>query len=367
MNSTFNLVNTKRFFTVLILAYFLFPALTSHFVFEGAFYIYSPSQSEGDLYSAIIGVFMLVWVHLLFPKTPLRYSRLVDDIATSRIFQLMYGIFFAYLIALALFGLRLRMGGASREELLDGMDNFLLPGLSYLLLSAAVASVAARTNLRLIALVIACVIVDMIFNGKIFSFLAAAMIFFRMDYAGVSRKTSNKVWRIVLLVAPAILFIIGLSRVSLSGASLELDVLTLLYTLASEFLGVEASVGWAIDYHNSGQSAALLEYAASLQDSYIREVGHGLALSPVAFFVGLFGEVGVGLLIVSMLLLAWFTRVTRPAFTWIIFLIFALNFQHFMRHGFNVFVVKIVTQACFFYLVAEIASSRTWRNTLAKA
>jgi len=366
MKSSFSLVNTKRFLTVLVVAYFIFPAAASHFVFEGKFYIYSPSQSAGDVYSALTGIFMLLWVHLLIPKTSLRYSRLVDEIATSRIFRGLYIFFFIYIILLGCYGLMLRMGGASRDELLDGMDNFLLPGMSYLLLSAAVVSVAAHSHRRLLAMVVGCVIVDMIFNGKIFSFLAAGMIFFRMDYVDLPAKTRNRIWAFVLIMGPLLLFIIGLSRISLAGASLELDLLAVLYTFASEFLGVEASAGWALDYYNSGQSAPLLTFAASLQDSYIAEIGHGLALSPVAFFLGNFGEYGVLLLVVSMLVLAFLARAARPAFTWVIFLIIALNFQHFMRHGFNVFIIKIVTQAAFFYIVAELASSRTLRTALAK-
>lgn len=366
MNDSFHLLNTKRFFIVLILAYFILPALTSHFIFEGNFYIYSESQDSGDLYSALIGVFMLLWVGIFFPKKALRYIGLVDEIATSRLFRWIYNLFMVYLLLLTLYGLKLRMGGSSREELLDGMDNFLLPGMSYLLLGAAVVSVASRSWVRLTVFVVACVIVDMTFNGKIFSFLAAATIFFRMDYAGVSRKISNRVWKIVLVVGPLLLFIIGLSRIVLSGASLEFGLLTIIYTFASEFLGVEASVGWAIDYYNSGQSASLLAFASSFQDSYISEVGHGLALSPVAFFVGNFGPVGVLFMIVSMLFLAWFTRMTRAAFTWVIFLIFALNFQHFMRHGFNVFIVKIITQALFFYMVVEVTHSPAIRGMFGK-
>ena len=354
MQNRFYLHNTKRFFSLLVLAYFIFPSIASHFVFEGKFYIYSETQPLGDLYSFGIGIFLLGWIRWCVPTGPLYRNKLVEQIGQSRIFFWLYLGFHLYMLLLAMYGMRLRMSGASREDLLSGVDTFLVPGMSYLLLSASVATVAARSHWRLVCLMAMCLVIDLIFNGKIFTFLAAAIFFFRLDLLDISDKLRKRIWKGVFIVAPGLLLVTGVMRMSLGGGSLEFDLISMLYTFASEFLGVQASVAWAVDFFNSGQATTFSTYAVDLMNSYIGEVGHGLALSPVGYFVGYFGQLGLVWMVLAMFLLAIYIRVANSLISWVVFLILALNFQHFMRHGFDIFMVKVLTQSAFFCIVVQI-------------
>jgi len=354
VQNTFYLHNTKRFFSLLVVAYFIFPSIASHFIFEGKFYIYSDAQDLGDLYSFVGGVFLLAWIHWCIPSGPMYRNKLVEQVGRSRIFHWLYIGFYIYLIMLALYGIRLRMSGASREDLLNGVDNFLVPGMSYLLLGASVATVAAKSNWRIVCLMASCVIIDMIFNGKIFTFLAAAIFFFRLDLLDISEKRRKRIWKGVFIVAPTLLLMTGLMRMSLGGGSLEFDLLSMLYTFASEFLGVQASVGWAVQFFESGQATTFSTYAVDLFNSYFNEVGHGLALSPVGYFVGYFGQWGLLWMALTMFALALYVRMANSLISWVVFLIIALNFQHFMRHGVDIFLVKVLSQSVFFCMVIQI-------------
>ena len=75
----------------------------------------------------------------------------------------------------------------------------------------------------------------------------------------------------------------GFMRISLAGDDLSKDMLGFAYLFGSEFLGVQASIGWAMEYFSEGYPASFWAFGATLQDFYKSSVGHGLATSPGAF------------------------------------------------------------------------------------
>ena len=75
-----------------------------------------------------------------------------------------------YGLVLLVHGQRLRLAGATREDLLDGMDDFLLPGMGILLLLTSLFCVARATRLQFCCMFIIFLLIDVTYNGKIFSF-----------------------------------------------------------------------------------------------------------------------------------------------------------------------------------------------------
>jgi hypothetical protein len=352
----FSLTTTKTFFLILVVLYFIVPSIISQYVFDNVFYIYSEYQQTGNKLSLIFGVFLIAWVLFLLPKNVSRNNPIIERISRSRLFEFSYYLFIGYLVLLACYGVHLRMGGAGRSELLDGVDHFLLPGMSFFVINCAVHCIQAKGKIKFVTLVVLCFVVDAIFNGKIFSFLAVGLIFFYLDYINADKRVTRRVLLYTLLLSFLMIVFIGLSRTFLSGGDVGTDVLSIVYLTGSEFLGVQASVGWAVSYFMNSSPTDLFTFGATLQNSYRDSVGHGLATSPVAYFVGNFGNWALPVGFAVLGILAMIIRVSRTYLSWVIFVILILNFQHFLRHGFDVFSEKLITQLFYFYLLYLVYS-----------
>ena len=143
-------------------------------------------------------------------------------------------------------------------------------------------------------------------------------------------------------------------RISLAGDDLSKDMLRFAYLFGSEFLGVQASIGWAMEYFSEGYPASFWAFGATLQDFYKSSVGHGLATSPGAFLRRISAVRGYFFSIVSCAIMAMLFRICIRVVGWIVYLILAINFQHFLRHGIDVFLGKVIFQMIFVFLLAEL-------------
>ncbi|MFO1369772.1 MAG: hypothetical protein U1F46_12315 [Marinagarivorans sp.] len=262
-----------------------------------------------------------------------------------------------YGLVLLIHGQRLRMAGATREDLLDGMDDFLLPGMGLLLLLTSLFCVARASRLQFCCMFIIFLLIDVTYNGKIFSFLALVLFFMRLDYSRPPVGLIVKAFLFWGLLGIFMLLFSGFMRISLAGDDLSKDMLGFAYLFGSEFLGVQASIGWAMEYFSEGYPASFWAFGATLQEFYKSSVGHGLATSPGAFFEANFGGAGLFFSIVGCTIMVMLFRICIRVVGWIVYLILAINFQHFLRHGIDVFLGKVLFQMVFVFLLAELLRS----------
>ena len=343
---------TRALLMLLVVVYFFLPVPVSDLIFENEFYIYSSNQAGANQLSLAFGCIFIAWIFYMFrPALASSRPRASERLANWPGLRIAYLMTIAYSIALILYGLKLRTEGASREELLDGIDNFLLPGMSYLLVCASIFAVARANRIQFYVLFFTFLLVDAIFNGKIFSFLALVLFFLRLDYTKPTIRHILKAFAFWGLFGVSMLALSGLSRVSLAGDDISVNAIGIAYLLGSEFLGVQASIGWAMDYVSQGYPQVFWAFGSALEEFYKSNVGHGLATSPAAFFEANFGSMAVvaGGVYVIVFTLAF--RASLRFLGWIAYLIVAINFQHFLRHGIDVFMLKVITQGVFAILL----------------
>lgn len=349
---------TRILFIALIFLYFVIPVPLSKFIFDDTFYIYSAFHPEANtlslIYGLIFGYFVLV---LLKPNPSLVRNRTSIDLANWRGAKIAYYAMIVYSLALMLYGTNLRSLGASRLDLLSAMDDFLLPGMGILLLLASVYAVSNATKRQFYALLVMFFAIDLVFNGKIFSFVALVLFFARLDYMQASRRAILKAVTLAFGFGVIILFLSGLTRIYLAGGFLTTNVEGITYLFGSEFLGVQATIGWGIDYFNRGYPLALSNFVIVLEEFYIRSVGHGLGASPGAYFQANFGGNGPLIAIFGCLISLMAVRASARWLGFVAYLIVAINFQHFLRHGIDVFVMKVLTQMIFAMFISILINS----------
>lgn len=153
------------------------------------------------------------------------------------------------------------------------------------------------------------------------------------------------------------LFITGLGRTSLGQGDLDASLLGIVYLFGSEFLGVQASIGWAMDYYASSYPLSFWNFGSTLENFYIASVGHGLATSPGAYLQANFGNTGPAAAIIACLIGLVLFRLSVRWLGLVAYLIIAINFQHFLRHGLDVFIVKIISQMVIAVLIVIIVNT----------
>jgi len=354
---------SRTLLVLLLVFYFILPALVSEIIFHNEFYIYSRLQGEANILSLFYGVIFIFWVHLLFRKEVSSHNcRVSIRLVNWMGLRVAYFAMLVYALLVFIYGQKLRVVGASRAELLDGMDDFLFPGMGLLLMLASVFCVAKASRLQFYSIFLAFLLVDMTYNGKIFSFLALVLFFLRLDYAHPSRSTIIKAFGFWGVLGVLMLFFSGLMRMTLAGDDFNSDVVGVAYLFGSEFLGVQASIGWAMEYFSQGYSNIFWAFGSTLQDFYNSSVGHGLATSPAAFFEANFGSLGPFAAIFGCCIALISFRVGERVLGWVAYLIVAINFQHFLRHGIDVFLGKVIFQMTFAIVIAALATGRFKRS-----
>lgn len=354
---------SRALLVLLLIFYFIMPVPVSEIIFENNFYIYSKLQEKANTLSLLYGVIFIFWVLLLFRKNPPSLNCSASTKLVSWIgLRVAYFAMLVYALLVLIYGQKLRVMGASRADLLDGMDDFLFPGMSLLLMIASVFCVAKASRLQFYSIFLTFLLVDITYNGKIFSFLAMILFFLRLDYAHPSRKTILKAFGLWGVLGVLMLLLSGLMRMTLAGDDLNSDVVGVAYLFGSEFLGVQASIGWAMEYFAQGYSTVFWAFGSTLQDFYNSSVGHGLATSPAAFFEANFGSAGPFLAIFGCCIALISFRISERVLGWVAYLIVAINFQHFLRHGIDVFLGKVIFQMIFAIVIATLATGHFKRS-----
>jgi hypothetical protein len=352
----FSLFATKNYLILLTSAYFFLSSAIAHYLFGDVFYIYSIAQPMGDVLSVVFGLIVVGWIYLVFPRSISKTNPLIIRISKLHICPISYWIYLSYLGAAILYGLSLRMHGAGRLDLLSGEDNFLLPGLGYILTCCGIHCIRSRSSRPLTYFVLLSLFTDAVFGGKIFSFIAVGLVFMRLDYLNLPAHKIRRIFIFVCCLGIVLITLTSVSRTLMAGESLKSGLLPEVYLAAEEFMGVQASTGWAVSYYADHLPSDLVHFVYTLQDYYIASVGHGLGVSPTAWFVGNFGNWGILVGTGSLLGVAALLRWARRYLSWIVILILSLNYQHFLRHGFNIFLQKFIAQIVFFVILDQMAA-----------
>ena len=317
----------------IILPYFL------QAIVGDSFYIYSSSQNSSILPSLYfflnIVICFAIIIHDLKWHNKINIGKL-----TTRSYKLLIWLTIIYLIIIALRDIPLKLGGASRTEMLGAISRQLLPGFGFLLLLSFISIIQSHNKKLLLIFCLICFLVDIIHEGKIFTSYALLCMMFYFDDSLI--KISLK--RIILIGCIGLCFLtmIFFMRASAVGENPFLSV----YSLFSEFMGVNATSGWAIEYSNNNLPPDLNDFDTTLRNYYINNVGHGLALSPVAYFIGNFPSyylvVPLYFGIITLIYLAGNRLIGQYSI-----LILLYNLIHLLRHGPNLFLSKSISQIIF--------------------
>lgn len=319
--------------------YFVLPIGIQYIVGE-SFYIYSSYQFQvtGITLSFFGGLILFIaFLRAGVKKYP--YTRSIPPDKYS--FKIFFYINMIYLIIIVVRGILFRMQGATREYLLEYISAQLIPGYGYLLLLAGIAIIYLKNDKLLYYFVAVCLIVDLIYQGKIFSTNAVMVAMFYLDDKKV--KISFKKLLVIGASGFGFLFIIFAIRAIGSGDNPLMSI----YSLFSEFMGVNATIGWGYDYYKSNMPMVLSGFDLILQDFYIRTSGHGLALSPAAYFVGNFGDKCLFVSAFYLIAIYCFYRITSMVIGRFALFVFMYDFIHLLRHGPNLFLSKSITHILF--------------------
>jgi hypothetical protein len=294
------------------------------------FYIFSTYQFSVSKYTYIFFIEIVFLFVLIFNKVSKSHTEVFPPV-NKNICRLIIYLCIIYETIIIIRGIPLRIRGATRLELLDSISEQLIPGYGYLLLLASIFVIYLKNNRILIFFIIVGFIIDIIYHGKIFAFNSLMVVMYYLDFRGI--KVSFK--RLVLIGLIGISFLVFINF--LRGSSLaRLTV----YTFFSEFIGVNATIGWAYEYQRYDMPKMLVNYDKILEDYYYNASKHGLALSPVAYFVGNFHQVYFLAISIYFAVVYAIYSITANIIGRLSLFLFMYDFIHLLRHGPNLFLTK---------------------------
>lgn len=336
--------------------YFIIPYLLEPFVGDD-FYVYSHYQSETFIYSLFCFISLIFCTYIVTQKAE-HFTNIACPRPSLQTCKIIFWLNFIYLIKIILIGIL--ANGADRITLLGLISKQLFPGYGYILLLVLISIIHIKRDKYLFLFFSTCVIIDILYHGKIFSTYALMLTMFYLD----DKKIKLTIRRLLLIGVLGItfLFSIFIIRAITSGSGFILNI----YSFFSEFIGVNATIGWGYEYTENNLPPSFTEYDSVLQNYYIQEVGHGLALSPVAYFLGNFGHkfsFFIGWTLYILLLLIIYSITIRFIGRYAL-LILLYNFIHLLRHGPDIFLSNSITQSIFLIAILIAFSSINKKSVL---
>lgn len=241
-----------------------------------------------------------------------------------------YKIYFIYLLFLVLLGFYLRNLGFQRGELLSILSSTFLQGMG-LIMSLFYLSLVKKNNKQILIIGVLFVIIDMLFMGKQYFIALITLLVFLADYHAI--KVTLLQIASLALAAVLFIFLINFSR----GDFLQID----LYSTLMEFRAVLSSIQFAKQNVNFFQ---LAEFRSIIEDECFSIYGYNLAFHPVLYFRSLYGGFFLNALLYAITLFVLFKLSVRYLGAYGV-LIITLNFIHFLRHGIDIFLIKILVQS----------------------
>ena len=354
---------SRAFLHGLSLLYFVIPLGFQYFT-ESNFYTYSSAQLNIAHVSIISFILISIFIETVFSGSlNTQGVRIAKFFAKEKKF-----IFLNYILMIPIIysGLQLRLAGAGRVELVEAIHSVAIPGYGLILFLSAL-SIALNSNVKyLIFFIVFSVTIDLIYMGKIYSFLSLAVFFFYLD----NRKIDFSFLRLMQIFGLGILFLAVVFTVRSDATDGFMNILAV-YSFVSEFVGVNSTIGWAWEYNTFGLPSQYLDFGKILENHYISNVGHGLALAFPAYFVGNFGDYWLmsqlSFLLVTLLIVFHLKKIFGNIAVFLII----FNGQHLLRHGPDIFLEKLMLYSLgilfvilFFRLIKTATASNNATSSL---
>lgn len=327
---------------VLSFLYSIFPYLLQKIVGDD-FYIYSSYQSFTILYSLYF--LLMLWLVFRALQMKVRKFESINCVhPTKKNIKFFWWMNFSYFGLIIIRGIFARIQGADRTFLLELISSQLFTGYGFILLLVCISVIWLREKKYLCYFVVICFLIDFIYQGKIFTTNVIMVVMFYLDDLRIS--ISVKRLLLIGLLGFGFLFLIFAIRAITTG---EESVFLSVYSLFSEFMGVNATVGWGYEYYLFNQPPSFVDFGSTLREYYIEEVGHGLALSPVAYFLANYGisySYFISLFAYFGITYIFYVLSIRIIGRFALF-VFMYNYIHLLRHGPDLFLSKSIFHICF--------------------
>lgn len=240
-----------------------------------------------------------------------------------------YNIYITYLIFLFFLGFFLRLIGTERGALLGILSSTFLQGMGIVLILFYLKFIKSSKKIIIAIFVLFCII-DVLFMGKQYFISLVTILIFLADYHSFKVKFLHL--GLILVVSVLFVFVINLSR----GDFAEID----LFSSLMEFRGVISSIQFAgKDISIFGLNAL----RAKVENDSINTYGYNLAFHPLMFFRSVTQFTAVGIILYSIFVFVLIKLMIRTIGAYGI-LVISLNFIHFLRHGIDLFLIKIIFQ-----------------------
>ncbi|UOG92017.1 MAG: hypothetical protein L3K52_17785 [Candidatus Thiothrix sulfatifontis] len=348
MNNKIPLSNQTKFIILLFFLYFILP-ISGEYVLGSNFYIFSYSESLSKYFAmfAFCVSFFFLGLTYIISKKSINSSKSISSLS-RKILRIHFYLFLLFIFVLLTNGIYQRLTvGSDRIFLLSNLHEFLVSGVSFLFIGALVYIARYISKKYFYIIVFLFVLLDFIYLGKKFSYYAIALLLFNSD----TSENSNK--HLIYIGIFSIIIIIVISILRAVAADDQADVyhqLFSFYSYTSEFLGVYASIGHALDNsHLLYGTYFNLDYL--LADFYKDEVGHGLALHPIAYFLILSKSYWWFLYIFYFSFLTLLIRLFSSTLGNLIILLLTINSVHFFRHGPDIFLYQVIQQSIYITLI----------------
>ena len=348
------ILNSSALLIAVVFAYCFLPWVTVGVL--DTTYIFATEPGEQVSAVALSGVAFLALFYAGF-RSDVGHATLPEPRgAPRRVLAASWRVTVAFSAGLLVWGIVSRLAlGAERTELLANEHQALFPGLGILLILALCHAVTTDRWNAWATLAVLLVGIDLVFLGKMFTYPVVASGLFRADLK--ARRPSVR--PAVVLFALGLLFVVatalgrGIASADQGGFSL--------YSVVSEFVGVFASVGWAQNF--AAGTRGFGDANAQLEVAYMGAVGHGLAIHPVAYFIGVAGDRWIPLLLLYcmgvLLILHVSRRIIGRDGT---LLVTIVNLHHLMRHGPDIFVKNLIVQFVAVAIVFYVGKEATFRH-----
>lgn len=247
-----------------------------------------------------------------------------------------YSIYFIYLLFLVFFGIYLRRQGYDREHLLSTLSNTFIQGMGMVMMLFYLKFITSGKRSILFAFLLFCFI-DFLFMGKQYFIALVTILIFLADF----HQYKVKLLHLVGILAASVLFIFGINFSRGDFTSIDL------YSTFMEFRGVLSSIQF---YRPDINLLNLNEFRSIIEKECFAIYGYNLAFHPLLYFRSISYEYTT-LVTISYAIFVYFTiKIMIRLIGAFAVLIVALNFIHYLRHGIDIFLIKVLAQFLFVLL-----------------
>lgn len=240
-----------------------------------------------------------------------------------------YNIYIFYLVFLLFLGFFLRLIGTERGDLLGILSSTFIQGMGIILILFYLKFIKSNKKVIILVSILFCII-DVLFMGKQYFISLVTILIFLADCNSFKIKVLHLM--LIFVISVLFVFIINLSR----GDFSEID----LFSSLMEFRGVLSSIQFA---NHDISIFGLSVFRTSVENSSVDTYGYNLAFHPLMFFRSISDSASFSIIVYSTFVFFLLKLMIRTIGGYAV-LIIALNFIHFLRHGIDLFLIKIIFQ-----------------------